>query len=57
MTSLANNKSLYKQPNNASHDSVIQNPLDIIDNEVNSQGWQNIVVYIYRTANVPMFVS
>ena len=35
---------------NQTHDSVIQNPSD-------SHGWQNIAVYIYQTANVPMFVS
>ena len=50
-------KLLYTKPNTASHDSVIRNTSDIIDNYVNSHGWHNIVVYIYRTANVPMFVS
>ena len=45
------------QPNTASHDSVIRNPSDFIYNYINSHGWQNIVVYIYQTANVPMFVS
>ena len=48
---------VYTQPNNASHDSVMRNRLDIINNQVNSHSWQNIVVYIYRTVNVPMFVS
>ena len=48
---------IYMQPNTVSHNSVIHNPSDIIDNSVNSHGWQNIVVYIYWTAYVPIFLS
>ena len=50
------NLSLYRQPNTASHNSVIRNPLDIVDNLDNNHSLQNIVcAHVCKLNNARFF--